>query len=167
MPTPGKPQANIKFTTGERGGGAPGNAVTNREHLADLLEFDLATVVHDLGLDDCRELRRRWRILLRSCEKGKGGWVHQSNQCAYHYCIVGPRALVCAASASTPAAGTCAGQKLISSRAHSGRGVTRQDYARRLWGKGRTGTGGGAQMAHASCRSDAGDASGRRPPQHA
>ena len=33
------------------------DAVTDRQYLADLLKLDLATVVHDLGLDDRRELR--------------------------------------------------------------------------------------------------------------
>ena len=51
---------------------APGNAVTNRKHLADLLELDLAAIVHDLGLDDGRKLRRGRRILLGRCARAGG-----------------------------------------------------------------------------------------------
>mmetsp|Transcript_64756 Transcript_64756/g.128016 ORF Transcript_64756/g.128016 Transcript_64756/m.128016 type:complete len:653 (-) Transcript_64756:1006-2964(-) len=45
------------------------NTVTDRQHLADLLELDLAAVVHDLGLDDSRQLGRRRGILLGRCAR--------------------------------------------------------------------------------------------------
>ena len=51
---------------------APGNTVTNSKHLADLLELDLAAIVHDLGLDDGRKLRRGRRILLGRCARAGG-----------------------------------------------------------------------------------------------
>ena len=49
-----------------------GNAITDGQDFADLLQLDLATEIHDFGLDDRRELGSRGLALLRGCDRYGG-----------------------------------------------------------------------------------------------